>query len=149
MSAPGVFARAASLAVVLAMAAGCAHVKPDNPSSVAMDGHVVTQEMIASYHVATVWDVLKKTGAFRMSRDDGSGRPVEIRTRRGRNSIAIRDSGVPKVIFNGAPIWDMRYLKEIPAETIDWIQLLNGIDGTTREGTNSGGGVIIIVSRGG
>jgi hypothetical protein len=131
------------------MAAGCAHVKPDNPNLVAMDGHVLTHEMILSYNVSTAWDVLKKTGAFRMSRDDGDGRPVEIRTRRGRNSISIRESGIPKVIFNGSPLWDVRYLKEIPAHTIDWIQLLNGIDGTTREGTNAGGGVIVIVSRSG
>ncbi len=149
MSALGTGTRTACLSAFMASALACGGMRGYNPSELAMDGKVVTQEMIAAYNVANAWEVLKKTGAFRMSRDDGNGRPVEIRTRRGRNSISIRESGIPKVLLNGMQVWDMRYLKDIPAESIDWIQLLSGIEGGIQQGTNAGAGVILIVSRGG
>lgn len=112
-------------------------------------GKTITAEMIAGYHVTNVWEVLKKTGSFRTARDDGPSAPPNIRSRRGRTSFLLSYSDVPRVILDGARVSDLRLLREIPASSIAWIQLLGAIEGTLYEGTNSGGGVILIVSKSG
>lgn len=105
--------------------------------------------MIARYDVTNVWEILKKTGSFRTVRDDGATAPPNIRSRRGRTSIVISYADVPKVILDGARVSDLRLLRDIPANSVAWIQLFGAIEGTLYEGTNSGGGVILIVSKSG
>ncbi len=50
-------------------------------------------------------------------------------------------------MIDGAPVADLRLLRSLPASSIAWIQMLNAIDGTMLEGTNAGGGVILIVTK--
>lgn len=112
-------------------------------------GKTITAEMIAEYGVTNVWEILKKTGSFRTVRDDGPADVPNIRSRRGRTSFLLSYSDVPKVILDGARVFDLRLLREIPASSVERIQLLGAIEGTLYEGTNSGGGVILIVSKAG
>lgn len=135
--------------VSLALFPACASIRPLDVTQASIPGRIITEEMIASYRVTTAWEVLRITGLYRMSRDAGPGRPVEIKSRRGRTSLVLYGSDIPRVILDGARISDPRVLRDIPAASIAWIQLLNGMDGTVQEGTNSGAGVIVIVSKAG
>lgn len=128
---------------------GCASVQPLDATQATPPGRIITEEMIASYRVTNAWEVLRRTGLYHMSRDAGTGRPDEIKSRRGRTSVVLYGSDIPRVIVDGARISDLRFLRDIPAASIAWIQLLNAMDGTVQEGTNSGGGVIVIVSKAG
>lgn len=135
----------ASIPVTLA----CGSARPGNYESSKPPGKIITEEMIASYNVANAWDVLRKTGAYKETRDDGPSRPTSIRSKRGRTSLLLTTSDIPRVLVDGARLADMRHLRDIPARSIAWIQLLNGMDGTLFEGTNSGAGVVLIVTKAG
>lgn len=128
--------------------AACSFVTPLREDSTPADGRIITREMIAATNARTAWDVVKNTGLFQMSEGSSSARP-SIRSRRGRTSILIGSADVPQLIVDGARVNDVSYLHSIPATTIDLVQILNGVDGSAREGMNSGGGVIYINRRSG
>ncbi len=132
---------------LLLATASCASVHSAADGEMPQDGRLITAEMIARSDAVSAWDVLRRTGAFIMSRDDAGGRPISLRTRRGRSSIVLQDADIPEVTIDGVLISDLRRLRDIPASTIEFIQLLNGVEGTTLFGTNAGAGVIIIVSK--
>lgn len=146
---PRLAGRCAFVCACLAVLAGCASIRPLDATLADPNGRFITEEMIASYNAPNAWEVLRHTGLFQMSRDAGTGRAAEIRSRRGRTSIVLYGSDVPRVILDGARITDLRSLRDVPASSIAWIQLLNGMEGTLQEGTNSGAGVILIVSKAG
>ena len=131
------------------LAPACAGTLPSDYDGVSSAGKIVTADKIASYNVANALEVLQKTGAYRVGRDDGPSGSPNIRSKRGRTSFLLRTSDIPRVILDGARVADLRVLRDIPANTIAWIQLLNGMDGTLFEGTNSGAGVILIVTKAG
>lgn len=141
--------RYAPLSACLVALTGCAFIRPLDATLAEPSGKFITQEMIAKYNAPNAWEVLRHTGLFHMSRDAGTGRPAEIKSRRGRTSIVLYGSDIPRVILDGARISDLRGLRDIPAASIAWIQLLDGMEGTLHEGTNSGAGVILIVSKAG
>lgn len=107
---------------------------------------MITQKMIASTNAKNAWDVVKSTGMFLMSDESGSRRPW-IRSRRGRSSILVAVADVPHIIVDGTRMDDAAYLYVIPANAIASVQILNGIEGSAREGLNSGAGVIYITTR--
>lgn len=128
---------------------GCASAHRSNSALVSVPGKIITEEMITSYHVSNAYEVLRKTGQYLTSRDDGPNGGTSIRSRRGKTSLLMVYSDVPRIIVDGTRLTDYRILRDIPAASIAWIQLLNGMDGTLYEGTNSGAGVIIIVTKAG
>ena len=130
--------------------AGCASVVPLPRQDLPLEGRIITREMIATTSARTAWDVVKSTGMFQMSEGSasGSGRPL-VRGRRGRNSILIGVADMPLLIVDGTRMNDAGYLYAIPASTIETVRILNGIDGSAREGLNSGAGVIYITRRSG
>jgi hypothetical protein len=92
--------------------------------------------------------VVQLTGFYRMI-SDPAGTRSGVHSHRGRTSILIPGSDVPRLIIDGARVSDLGRLHDIPAESIAWIELLGGLQGAAEEGTNSGGGVIRIVSKAG
>lgn len=111
-----------------------------------MQGRVITEEMIAATGATNAWEVLKQSGFYRMV-DDGRAGRYGVHSRRGKTSVVLANSDVPRLIIDGARVSDLGRLREISASSIAWIQLLGGIDGGSEEGENSGGGVIRIVSK--
>lgn len=83
---------------------------------------------------------------FRMSDESATTRP-SIRSRRGRSSILVAAADAPHIVVDGTRVDDAGYLYVIPANSIASIQILNGIEGSAREGLNSGAGVIYIITR--
>lgn len=138
---------ASAIALTMAVMAGCASFHPVDAGSVTPAGRIVTEEMIAAYSVANAWEVLRKVGGYRTSREDGPGYATGIRSGRGRSSFLLTSADIPKIFIDGASITDFRYLRDLPASSIAWIQIMNGMDGTLFEGTNSGAGVIHIVTK--
>jgi len=137
--------------VVVAIAAilgslACSSLAPLSGDPMAPSGRMITQRMIASTNAKDAWDVVKRTGIFRMSDESASTRPW-IRSRRGRSSILVAAADVPHIIVDGTRMDDPGYLYVIPANSIASIQILNGIEGSAREGLNSGAGVIYITTR--
>ena len=134
-------------ALVLAMNA-CASIHPLRSAEIPVNGKVITEEMIAATNAATAWDVVQQSGYYRMISDPASGRSG-VHSHRGRTSLLLPASDVPRLIIDGARVSDIGRLHEIPAGSIAWIELLGGIAGASEEGTNSGGGVIRVVSKSG
>lgn len=124
----------------------CASIHPLNSAPAAMQGRVITEEMIAASGAATAWDVLQRGGYYRMI-SDGRGGRFGVHSKRGKTSVLLANSDVPRLIIDGARVSDLSQLLVMSANSIAWIQLLGGIDGGSEEGQNSGGGVIRIVSK--
>ena len=132
-------------AFVLAMNA-CASIHPLNSAATPVNGKVITEQMISGTGAATAWDVVEQSGFYRMISNPATGQSG-VHSHRGRTSILLGASDVPRLIVDGARVSDLGRLHEIPAESIAWIELLGGIAGGSEEGTNSGAGVIRIVSK--
>lgn len=140
---------ASVLPLIIAVVAGCASFHPVDVGTVTPAGRIVTEEMITSYSVANAWEVLRKVGGYRTSREDGPGSATGIRSGRGRSSFMLASADIPRIFVDGASITDFRSLRDVPASSIAWIQIMNGMDGTLFQGTNSGAGVIHIVTKAG
>jgi hypothetical protein len=134
-------------AFVLAMNA-CSSIHPLNSAEIPVNGKVITEQMIAESSASTAWDVIQQSGFFRMMSDPATGR-AGVHSHRGRTSMLINSSDVPRLIIDGARVSDLARLREIPAGSIAWVELLGGIAGAAEEGTNSNAGVIRIVSKSG
>jgi len=136
-----------SAALVFTMAA-CASIHPLKSSGVPVNGKVITEDMIAASNASTAWDVVEQSGMYRMVDDHTNSGRSGVHSHRGRTSFLLV-SDVPRLIIDGARVSDLGRLHEIPAASIAWIELLGGIAGASEEGTNSGAGVIRVVSKSG
>jgi outer membrane cobalamin receptor len=116
--------------------------RPATPSQ--SSGMVITQEEIAASGARTMWEALSRTVRFARFQESGSGTPERIR-RRGASSIVLSDD-MP-IYLDHVQVLDIDLLASMPARDIETIQVLNGLDGTTYYGTNSGDGVILIQTR--
>jgi len=134
-------------ALVISLTA-CASVHPLTSADVPVNGKVITEQMIAGTSAATAWDVVQQSGYFRMVSDPATGRSG-VHSHRGRTSILLTGSDVPRLIIDGARVSDLGRLRDIPASSIAWIELLGSIAGASEEGTNSNAGVIRVVSKSG
>lgn len=131
---------------VLAVSA-CSYIHPLPSEEIPVNGKVITEEMIAQTNAATAWDVIQQTGYYRMVSDGTESGKNGLHSRRGRTSLLLAGSDIPRLVVDGARVSDIGRLREIPAATIAWIELLGGISGGAEEGTNSGAGVIRVISK--
>jgi hypothetical protein len=67
--------------------------------------------------------------------------------RRGKSSILLASADVPLLLVNGIRQDDPRMLRQIAAESIAELRLVNGIQATLQQGTNSGAGMIAIITK--
>jgi outer membrane cobalamin receptor len=104
---------------------------------------VITKDEIAASGARTAWDVLRRY-AGHMTADRRDGSPGRLQGR-GRSSIYLNDG--PVVFVDGVRVPDARNLQYVPAQDIESIRIISGIEGTTQYGTNAGNGVIIIQTK--
>jgi outer membrane cobalamin receptor len=129
----------ATLLLLLAIgASGCAHAKAER--AVLAPGKTFTADDIARSGATTAWEVLRRSGSH-ISLSDGTV-PVG---RRGRSSIVL--SNPPLVYIDGARLVEFNNLRQLPADHIDSMRILSGIEATPLYGTNAGNGVIEIRTR--
>lgn len=108
-------------------------------------GKIITAEDIELSKARTAWEALRRTAPFLRMREDGaSGAPDRILWR-GKGSM--HKIAQPRIVVDGILLPSVTYLWSIPAEQIERIQILNGIDGTTFYGSDTVGGVIYIYTK--
>jgi TonB-dependent starch-binding outer membrane protein SusC len=134
--------RSVPLALLLALgASGCgllSHDRQDPPN-----GRVITGEQIERSGATNAWDALRRLGTHLTLTESGIGQAQSIR-HRGNSSVNL--SNAPTVLVDG-----IRHppssLQEVPANRIVEIRILGGVAGTSRYGTGSGNGVIVVTTR--
>jgi outer membrane receptor for ferrienterochelin and colicin len=107
-------------------------------------GRTVDAEDIARSSVRTAWDALQLLGAFLRLEEDKDQRPARM-TARGQSSILLDSE--PQVVMDGVRLVEYTVLRGMNANVIERIEFLTGPEATTRYGTNSGHGVILITTR--
>ncbi len=107
---------------------------------------VFTADDIAQMRVATAWDVVERTGFVNL-RESPYGDSATMSTRRGKSSILLSSADVPVLLVNGVRQDDPRMLRQIAAQNIEKLWLVNGIQATVQQGTNSGAGMIEIITK--
>ena len=123
---------------------GCAGAGPGNVAAPPpRPGSLITQEAIAASGAKTAWDALKRTVPYVHLRES-RGRPARI-TRRGPASIYLDDQ--VRLMVDNVRVYDVQLLDQIPASDILTIEVLSGLDATTRYGGASTAGLIIIHTR--
>jgi outer membrane cobalamin receptor len=105
---------------------------------------VVTADQIAKSGAKSGWDALRFTMRSISMKETRDGRPARIE-RRGNSSIYLDDQ--VQVFLDGLRIFAYEVLDDMPASDIDRIEVLSGVDATTRYGTNAADGVIVIYTR--
>ncbi|MEP6689563.1 MAG: hypothetical protein ABJD07_00325 [Gemmatimonadaceae bacterium] len=136
-------------AAALMSVAGCASIHGRSDPIDTPGAREVSCDVLDCASAGTAWELLRRTANnFTLSQERISGGPTTIMGRRGRSSLYLADADVPILILDGARLIDARVLQQTSASDISRIKFINGIEGTVYQGTNAGGGVIIITTRG-
>ena len=141
---PRLTLRSAALATVVISVGACSPARGRLDRSRPM-GRLITADQIRKTSATNAWEVLKNS-ASPLSLGERNGEPTSVRSRRGRSSLVISQADVPILIVDGTRMNDFAMLRQIPAGSIESIRILSGIEGTTYQGTNAGGGVIIVAT---
>lgn len=131
------------LFIVAATLVGCVSASRKPLGQIAST-QTISAEEIARSGFNNAWDLLRARARRYDFYEDRYGRPRGIKTRRGRSTINMADSDTPMILVDGARLSDFGALRDLPADAIFSIELLNGISGTVSQGTNAAAGVIYI-----
>lgn len=105
-------------------------------------GTVLEREDIAATGGRNALEVVEKATTHLNIQRTRNGSPVRI-THRGVDSFVLDPQVM--VIVDGSPVRAVvEQLENIPAETIDYLQILSGREATTRFGSGAGNGAILI-----
>jgi outer membrane cobalamin receptor len=130
------------LVVTAALAACVTTAVPPAESRIRRE--LITSEDIARTAYTNAWDLLRGKARRYDFSEDVFGRPRSIRIRRGRSTINMAGGDVPMILVDGARLTDITALRDLPANAIESVELMSGINGTASQGTNSSAGVIYI-----
>lgn len=138
-----------TVALICAASTGCGsrqsspELGPERSSS---GSRIVTSEMIARWNVIDAFDVVERTGGYRLAGNDAGD--VAVRQSRGRSSILNRNADTPVLTIDGAITSDFSMLRRIRAAEIERIEFLSPTDATQKFGmASSGAGAIIVITR--
>lgn len=106
---------------------------------------VVDAARIQQSGASNAWDAMRLTLNGIRFYEDKNGQPSRMEYR-GASSMLLAD--LPSIFIDGIRISDFRRLHGMPAAEIATIRFLTAVDGTTRYGTNSSDGVILIRTKG-
>lgn len=133
---------AISVALSLSCAVHATRTVPGNDG----DRIFITADQIERSGSTTAWEALRKLVPQLTYGEKKSGQPSKLE-RRGQSSLLLSDA--PLVFLDGVRMPDFRNLQQLSASTIESIEVLNGIDGTTYYGSNAVSGVILIRTKNG
>lgn len=114
---------------------------PASPSArEAETARTITREQIRRSGALDAWQALRHFGQYLEIKENlrGDGRVFH----RGRGSFLL--SSQLMLIVDEVQIADFQYLKQIPAETVEFIRIFGGAEGTARYGTGGGNGVVVV-----
>jgi TonB-dependent SusC/RagA subfamily outer membrane receptor len=87
------------------------------------------------------WQALRHYGTFLEINEDRRGNGGRV-YQRGRGSFLL--SSELMLVVDEVQVADFQYLKQIPAETVEYIRVLKGAEGTAQYGTGAGNGVVVV-----
>ena len=132
-----------ALVFPVALLGGCATAKAGPPSDgLEPGGTVIFKDRIQEMRARNALEVVERGATHLLIQRERQGAPVRI-NHRGRDSITL--AGDVQVVIDGSPVnYGVRALENIPAETIEFIQILSGREAVLRYGSAGGNGVIVV-----
>lgn len=125
------------------LTAGCI-TSARNATPLTSAGRVISAATIERSGATNAWEVLRKVGTHMSFREDARGNPTSL-TYRGHSSVRL--SPEPLLVVDGAFIERFDYLRDIPAISIETLQILDGTEGTRYFGTGGGNGAIVVSTK--
>lgn len=123
--------------------AGCARLAPQvAPPPSEGTGLVITHDEIADSGARDAWEAIRRNVNHLRFSEDLDGDPVWIGAVRGNPSLVAPDALL--LVVDETIMQSPGYLRNIPARTVAWIQILSGAQGTARYGPSGGHGVVVI-----
>lgn len=121
---------------------GCVPARPADPATPKeRDGEIITREQIEQSGARDGWEALR-WGATHLNISYPRERSRARVTHRGVDSFFIDPQVL--LVVDGAHIQGLSYLENIPANSIDYIQVLSARVGVVKYGTSAGNGVIVV-----
>jgi outer membrane cobalamin receptor len=139
MTAP--YASRVMLICVLMAAAACARTSASSGHPQRESGRVITREQIRRSGAVDAWQALRHFATFLEIKENRRGDGGRV-YQRGRGSFLL--SSELMLVVDEIQVADFQYLKQIPAETVDYIRVLRGAEGTAQYGTGAGNGVVVV-----
>ncbi len=128
------------LAVTLVAACATAPVR-DATAPRERDGQIITREDIEQSGAQDGWEALRWGATHLNFRNTREGSPVRT-THRGVDSFFIDPEVL--LIVDGAQMQGLSFLENIPANNIEYIQILAARVGVVKYGTSAGNGVVVV-----
>ena len=128
------------LAVTLVAACATASAR-DATAPRERDGQIITREDIERSGARDGWEALRWGATHLNFRNTREGSPVRT-THRGVDSFFIDPEVL--LIVDGAQMQGLSFLENIPANNIDYIQVLPARVGVVKYGTGAGNGVVVV-----
>lgn len=135
--------RLAPLALLLAVAAtGCATLPgADGTAPNPREGQILTREQIARSGARDAWEALRRGGTRLNIQYTRQGDPARV-THRGIDSFELGAQVL--LVLDGTHMNSLASLREIRAESVDYIQVLPARVGVVKYGTAGGNGVVVV-----
>lgn len=114
------------------------------PDSLEPGGLVLDREDIADSRARTALEVIERAARHLNIQRTREGTPVRI-THRGVDSLILDPQVL--VVIDGNPVRDVaNHLRDIPAASIDFVQILSGREAAPRFGSVAGNGAILVLT---
>ena len=127
--------------LLLASTIACTHARSRGEPAGGSAGRYITREQIGQSGAVDAWQALRHFATFLEVRDNRRGDGGRV-YQRGRGSFLL--SNELMLIVDEVQIADFQYLRNVPAETVEWIRILTGAAGTAQYGTGAGNGVVVV-----
>ncbi len=130
------------LAVTLTLVAACATAPVGDPTAPKeREGQIITREDIERSGARDGWEALRWGATHLNFQHTREGSPVRV-THRGVDSFFIDPQVL--LIVDGAQMQGLSFLENIPANNIEYIQILAARVGVVKYGTGAGTGVVVV-----
>lgn len=109
-------------------------------------GQVITRADISALGARDALEVVERSGTHLRIQHTRAGTPARI-TQRGVSTFVLHSQVM--VVVDGTRVGTVaEHLRNIPSETIDFIQILTGREAALRYGSEAGNGVILVRTSG-
>jgi outer membrane cobalamin receptor len=138
---------AALVILVLASTAACTGIRATESergimAEAAPEGQIITREDIVRTRATNALEAIERGGTHLLFQRSSPGQPIRI-SHRGADSIVLGNQVL--VVVDGNRVnYPERMLRNIPAGSIVYIQVLSGRQASTRWGSEAANGVIVV-----
>ena len=125
------------------MVGGCTTAKAGpRPDGLEPGGTVIYRDRIEDMGVRTALEVVERGASHLVIQRAREGSPQRI-THRGRDSLLLE--GDVQIVIDGVAVPEgVSALENIPAKSVEFVQILSGREAVIRYGSTAGNGVIVV-----